>query len=236
MTDIIKLTAEKRNEKISANELRAKNILPAVIYGPNSENIRLSIKYRDFTRALEQAGESTLIDLSIDKAEPVKVLVQDLQQDPVSEVFTHADLYQLDMNEKLKVEIELKILGIEEIEKISGGEVIKTADKLEVECLPKDLVKELEVDLTEKLKEIGDVFHAKDVKLTTGLILAVAAETPIASLMEIKEEIIPEAAAAAAETAAEKTEGEGKEPTEDKDSAEPASEREKDGKAEKTNK
>jgi large subunit ribosomal protein L25 len=186
----ISLKAEKREGKV-----KEAGVIPAVVYGPGSANQSLKINYREFEKAFQAAGESTLIDLSVGTESPVKVLVHDIQRAPVSNDYTHIDFYQLDMHKKLKVEIELHFKNIEAVEKSTGGEVIRNTDKLEVECLPKDLVKEIEIDLTEYLKAIGDVFRAKDVKLTAGLELAIDGESPIASIQEIKEEVIEEVAA-----------------------------------------
>jgi large subunit ribosomal protein L25 len=122
--------------------------------------------------------------------------------------YIHIDFYQLNMNEKTKVDVELKFLGIEEIIKLTGGEISESVDTLEVECLPKDLVKEIEIDLS-VLKNIGDVLYAKDIKLPAGLELVSDPELPVASLRAIVEEKI-EVAAPESETPAPLTEKEAK--------------------------
>jgi len=179
---------EKREE--SPRETTAKKI-PAVVYGPGVKNQNISVNYRDFEQALKEAGESTLIDLTVGDKNPIKVLVHDMQKDPVSDNYIHADFYQLDMKKKTKVDVALKFLGREEVMKFSGGEVSESTDKLAVECLPADLVKEIEVGLS-VLKNIGDVLYAKDIKLPPGLELVSDAELPVASLRAIVEEKIEE--------------------------------------------
>ena len=60
---------------------------------------------------LKIAGESTLVDLTIDDQKPVKVLIQDYQTDPLSGQVIHVDFHQIKMDEKLHAKIELKFIG-----------------------------------------------------------------------------------------------------------------------------
>ena len=201
---IIQLEAKSRDIK---DESRKENIIPAVVYGPDTKNQNLKLDYKNFIKAYQEAGESSLLDLIVDNKSPVKVLIHDIQKDPVSDKYIHIDFYQLNMNKKLNVEVGLVFKGIEEVEKATAGEVIRTMDKLEIECLPKDLIKEIEVNLVEFLKNIGDVIYAKDIKLPEGLSLVTNNENTVASAQEIKEEIIEEPK----EEVAEGEEGEEKE-------------------------
>jgi len=184
----IKLNARQRGKE---KQGLGKEI-PAVVYGPNSENINLAIDAKEFNKAYHQAGESTLIELAVENQEPIKVLIHAVQRNPVNDQYIHVDFYQLAMNKKLVVEVELRFTGIEEVEKASQGEVTRNMDVLEVECLPKNLVKEIEVDIRKKLKEIGDVLNAKDIKLPAGLVLVTDPEASIISVQKIKEEIFEE--------------------------------------------
>lgn len=190
MTAII-LKAEPREKNKKAPEETAVKKIPAVVYGPKVKNQNIFINYRDFEQALKEAGESTLIDLAVGDKNPIKVLVHDMQKDPVSNNYIHADFYQLDMKKKTTVAVALKFLGRDEVMKLTGGEVSESTDKLEVECLPEDLVKEIEVDMS-VLKNIGAVLYAKDIKLPSGLELVSDVELPVASLRAIVEEKIEE--------------------------------------------
>ncbi|NMC51278.1 50S ribosomal protein L25 [Candidatus Kuenenbacteria bacterium] len=186
-------TREKGKKDFSSNEQKK---IPAVVYGPKVENQNIFINYRDFERVLRDAGESTLVDLAIGGKDPVKVLIHDMQKDPLNGECIHVDFYELDMSKKTRVDVELKFLGAEEVMKLTGGEISESVDHLEVECLPKDLVKEIDIDLS-TLKSIGDVIYAKDIKLPAGLELISDPELPVASLQAIVEEKIEETAPAA---------------------------------------
>ena len=230
MSDI-KLNAQSRQEDFK----RSQNEIPAVIYGPKSKNQNLVIDYKNFEKAYKLVGDSTLIDLSIDDKDSIKVLVHAVQHNPLDGNYIHVDFYQLDMTQKTQVEVTIKLLGLEQAEKSTGGEAVINSDKVTVECLPKDLVKEIEFDASEFLKEINGAVHAKNINLPEGLELITDGDAPIVTLREIKEIIIEETPSEEATEDEETTEGENKEESGDKteDGNESKSEDKPEGKKDK---
>ncbi len=198
----IKLTAylRKKGEKLPADKIAA------VVYGPKTDNQTLTVNYKEFERAYTEAGESTLIDLIIDGKGQAPALIHQIQYDPLSGRYIHVDFYQIDMDKKIKVEIDLILEGIEEAEKKTGGEAVVNLDKIHVECSPKDLVRYIKFDVSQLLNEIGDVVYVRDIQLPNGLKLITEEEIPVVSLQEIKEEIIEPAPEEAEAAEAEKTE------------------------------
>jgi len=170
MTKDIKLKATKRKEVgKSVNNLREAGLLPAVMYGHNLENVNISVKETDFAKTYQEAGESTLIDLVLDE-KPVKVIIQDVQLDPVKGGFIHADFHMINMKEKMTAYIPLKFTGSADAIKTYGGILVTAKDEVEVSCLPQDLVSEIEVDLT-PLMNIDDAIHISDLKVPEGVTL-----------------------------------------------------------------
>ncbi|MFH1890174.1 MAG: 50S ribosomal protein L25 [Candidatus Kuenenbacteria bacterium] len=183
----------KKNRQLLLNKK-----IPAIIYGPKSENKKLEVDYGEFNKVLKTAGQSSLIELSIDQNDPVNVLVQDIAKDPVSDKFIHIDFYQLDMGKSIKLDVVLDFIGQSPAVKEKNAEIIKTLDKIEVECLPKDLVRQIQVDISE-LADIGDHICSKDIELPDGLTLVSDGELIVVSAEEIKQEIILESTAEEAE-------------------------------------
>lgn len=148
--------------------LRKQNLIPAVIYGKDVSPKNLIVEYLPFSRLYKEAGESTLIDLKIDEKEPVKVLIQEVQIDPLTGKFAHVDFHQVKMTEKIKAEILLKFVGEAPAVKELGGTLVKSIDKIKIECLPQDLVHEIEVDIT-PLKTFEDAIKIQDLKIPPGI-------------------------------------------------------------------
>lgn len=166
---MINLSATKRDVQQNAlNKLRAEGRLPAVVYGHKVEPVSLSIDAIAFDKVYRQVGESSLFDLVIDNQPAVKVLVQDVQVHPTKKSVLHVDLHQVNMKEKITAEIPLKYVGEPKAVKDLGGVLIKNANEIKVECLPTDLVREIEVDIS-NLADFETGFMIKDLVLPKGL-------------------------------------------------------------------
>ncbi|TAK05387.1 50S ribosomal protein L25 [Patescibacteria group bacterium] len=148
--------------------LRAKGVLPAVIYGFGTDPRNLEIDARAFAKAFEAAGESTLVDVVVDGGAPVKALIQDIQQDPMTSRISHADLRAVNMKEKTTADIPLELVGEAPVAKGQAVVITKVHESLEVEGLPGDLVSQIIVDLS-GLTEIGQTIRVRDLKLPAGL-------------------------------------------------------------------
>lgn len=153
-------------KKVSA--LREKGLIPAVLYGHNVKGKMVSVPEIPFTKVFQKAGESSLIDLAIGSEPAVKVLVYDIQKDPLTEAFTHVDFYQVDMTEKLTTEIPLKFVGESRAMKELAGILVKSVNELNVRCLPGDLVHEIEVDIS-PLVTFDDAIKISDIILPPGI-------------------------------------------------------------------
>ncbi len=161
------LTLKTRgHEKLT--ELRHAGQVPGVIYGPDREPTPVSVASNEFVKLYNEAGESSLIDITVEgQTGAVKALVQDVQYDPVKSTIIHFDLRQINMNEEMHAAIDLLFVGESPAVK-EGGTFMKTHDTLEIKCLPKDLVSEVTVDLS-VLQTYDDAIHVKDIVLPSGI-------------------------------------------------------------------
>ncbi|MFH1173171.1 MAG: 50S ribosomal protein L25 [bacterium] len=192
------------------NNLRKQGLVPAVVYGQGQTTRNLTLKYVDLEKIYRQAGASSLIDLTIDNAESAKVLVSEIQHDPISGRYLHVDFNQIRMDKKLNTEIPLKFVGESFAVKSLGGILETSLQEVKVECLPQDLVHEIEVDLT-PLKNLDDMIYIKDLKVPAGIEILNGPDEVVALAVEPQqEEITPtapaEGAAAAAPAGEEKKE------------------------------
>lgn len=174
------LTVQKR-EPGNADLLRGAGNLPGIVYGPDRDATSISMPYQSFVKLYNEAGESSLIDLTIEgESEPVIVLVQDLQFDPVKDTITHADFKQIKMGEEMEANITLNFIGESQAVK-EGGTLMTDRDSIAIKCLPKDLVSSIDVDLS-VLAEFEQSIHAGDLTLPAGISLAGDADVLIAKV------------------------------------------------------
>lgn len=152
----------------SVKNLRNQGSVPAVVYGHGLKTISVTVDRIAFDKVYKQVGESSLVDLVVDGGKSIKTLVQEVQFHPTTGTVQHVDFHQVRMDEKLEVDIPLRFVGEAPAVKELGGILVKAVNELKVECLPKDLVHEIEIDIT-SLAEFNHSLHVKDIKLPAGL-------------------------------------------------------------------
>lgn len=200
----VKLSAQKREK----NEKLDKNHLAAVVYGKNVEAQSLKVNKMEFEKVFAAAGESNLIKLDLGSG-PMNVLVKDTQRDVMKNTFSHVDFYQVNMKEKLNVEIPLHFEGEPKAVKELGATLVKELHEIKVECLPTDLVDHIIVDVS-VLHSFDDVIRISDLPLPKGMEILDELATIVARIEEPKEEAPAEVVPAATATPVAPTEAEKK--------------------------
>ena len=137
--------------------------IPAVVYGPGVKNFSLEVNEKEFKKVFGKAGESSLIELLVEK-DKKPVLIHEIQQDPVSDKIIHVDFYQADLKEEVEVAVPLVFEGIAPAEKDLGGTLNKNMQEIEVKALPQNLPHEIKVNI-ESLKTFEDHILIKDLVL-----------------------------------------------------------------------
>jgi len=181
----ISLLAQKRDKREKPKNIRQKGLIPAVIYGPQTKPISLFVKAKEAEKAVE-VGTSHLIDLEINGTKK-KVLIYDIQFDPITDKIIHLDFYAVRMDQPIKTEIPLDFKGKPPAVKNKGGVLLTEKDSVEVECLPKDLVDEIKVDLT-VLKDLHDTIKVGDLKTPEGIEITEDKEVVIATIQPPRSE------------------------------------------------
>lgn len=176
----IVLESKERNERgRKVGKGRKAGMVPAVVYGKKIEPKSLWVNALDLSRLLKKFGESVIIDLKIDGKNNRKVLINELQKEAVSGNFLHVDLYQVNMAEKIEAEVPLEFVGESEAVKALGGSLVKSIDRISVECLPVDLPPRIDVDIS-AIKTFGDHILIKDLKVSDKVKIDLDPETVVA--------------------------------------------------------
>lgn len=193
---MFKLNAKIRKETgKKTDKMRKAGSVPAVIYGHKVKNINVEVDYKDFQKILKQAGESSLIELSVEgEKENRPVLIHDLQKDSVTDKYIHIDFFQASLKEEVEVKVPLVIEGVSFAVKDLGGTLVKNISELEVKALPQNLPHEIIVNI-DGLKNLEDRILAKDIKLPQGVKLKINPEEIVISIAKqenIEEELAKE--------------------------------------------
>ncbi len=184
---MLTLTVEKRDSKAKPETIRSQGKMPAVFYGPKQKSTSVTVSTIEFIKLFKKAGESSVIILKDGNIEH-EALIHDIDVHPVTGAPRHADFYVIEKGKKVKVHIPLVFEGISPAVKDKGAILIKVARELEIEATPKDLPRELKVDIS-SLLEFSSTITAKDIKLGAGVTLIAGPDEIVASVSEAKEEV-----------------------------------------------
>ena len=216
MAKQVKLKAERRQEtgRSAVRKLKARGIVPAVIYGAKEKPQSLQVSAREISTILSHAsGENILVELEIAGESGTKTaLVQEIQHAPVGGNILHIDFHAISMDEAIQAEVPLEPIGMATGVKTFGGLLEQSLRSLAVECLPKDLPDRIIVDVS--ALNIGDSLHVRDIQLPEGVTAKVQPDLTVFSVLapSVEEEpavVATEAAAAGPEVITEKKPAEG---------------------------
>jgi large subunit ribosomal protein L25 len=165
MVELVARLREKKGKKVKG--LRKKGILPAILYGPEIENLNLEVKEKEFEKIFKEVGESSLIDLCVGEKK-YKAIIHQVQKDPIEGKIIHIDFYSPSLKEKIEVKVPLVFEGVAPAVKDLGGTLVKNISEIEIQCLPDNLPKEIRVDIS-GLKSFQDFIFVRDLKLPEGV-------------------------------------------------------------------
>ena len=194
----IVVEAQRRDPagKNANRRLRKSGRIPAVVYGGKREPLPVLVDPHAISDVLHsQSGHNTIFSVSVEGSQS-NVMVKDYQLDPVRGTLMHADLYEIAMDQLLKLTVDVETVGEAEGVKIDGGILDVVSRSLEVECLPADIPKSIQVDVS--MLKINDYIRVKNLTANPKVRILTDPEVVIVTVAPpIKEEVVEEAAPAA---------------------------------------
>jgi len=174
-------------------QIRRQGWVPLVLYGPGFEPELYQAKVFETGRVLAKAGMTSLISLQVEGLdEPYNVLVRDVQRDVIADTLIHIDLYRVSMTQKLTTEVPLEFVGTPPLVKAGEAMLLTRVDRVEIECLPADLVSALQLDI-EALQTMDDVLLVRDIPVPEGItILTDGADEVVRLTFAVREEVVEE--------------------------------------------
>ncbi len=152
----MKLDAKKRETLGKKTKyIRREGGIPAVVFGKGIEPTNITLNYNEFDKTYKKAGKTNLINISLGE-EKVKVLVKDVQYDPVSGNISHASFYRPDLTVKTEAQVPVEIVGEEVNELIKSGTALalQLLQEITVEALPEDIPHSFTIDVS-NMNELG---------------------------------------------------------------------------------
>jgi large subunit ribosomal protein L25 len=171
--------------------------LPAIVYGHNTEPTPITLERLEFQKVFVKSGRTHLVDLAVD-GRTEKVLVREIQTHPRRLGPIHVDFYQVNLQEKIEVEVPVHLTGESAPVKRGDADILQPLHTIRVECLPSDIPAAFEVDIT-PLEEIEMELRVSDIGVPKGVTILEDADELVVKIVhkrELKvEEEIPAAEA-----------------------------------------
>lgn len=189
----IELRAETRTARgKKVKNLRAANLVPAVVYGPDMDSHSIQIGERALYRVLQEAESTALIYLFVDDAsEPRVVLAREIQRDILTGRTMHVDFYEVRLTETVRTMPRLEFVGEAPAVKSGMGVLITAMTSIEVECLPTELISSIEVDVS-VLETLDDTIFVSDLPVPDSVTIIADPGDVVASVVATRVEEIEE--------------------------------------------
>ncbi|MBU0504147.1 MAG: 50S ribosomal protein L25 [Candidatus Omnitrophota bacterium] len=191
----ILLNAEQREElgKSGNKALKKTGSVPAVVYKDGKESMPVKIGHKDLYKLLhEHRLENLVLNLNIkdDKnKKPRPCLIKEIQYDPVKGDIIHVDFNEISLTKVIKVNVPVTAKGEPVGVKQEGGSLEHILWEVTVECLPTEIPKDIEVDVT--ALKIGDSIHVKDITFPANIKVITEQEAVVLSVVSpMKEEVV----------------------------------------------
>ncbi|CAG9623080.1 50S ribosomal protein L25/general stress protein Ctc [Sutcliffiella rhizosphaerae] len=144
------LHANERTDfkRSSRTKIRQEGLIPAVVYGNNTENKSIAVNSKDFIKTIRETGRNGIISLEIG-SDKRKVMLYDYQIDPLkSEEFIHLDFHVVNFKSEIDVDVNVNVTGNAAGVK-DGGVLQQVLHAVSIKVLPNDVPDAIEVDVSE---------------------------------------------------------------------------------------
>ena len=152
MSDQIVLNAETR-ERTGSNKARVirkvDGMVPAIVYGDEKESLNLKLHLNELTKASQNELFYTQVLKILLEGQEEKVVLKELQREPVKGKFLHADFQRVSRKTKLKVVIPVNFVNEDDCEGIKneGGVISKSIREIEILCSAGNIPESIDVDV-----------------------------------------------------------------------------------------
>lgn len=204
--------------------LRRQGITPVHVFGHGIQSLALQCDTRELERVLGQAGQTRLVNLKLAKEKKARtVVVREFDRDWRKGQLVHVDFYQVKMEEKIRVEVPVVLIGEAPALKSKENMLDHELATFTVECLPAKIPDTIEVDVS-SLTELDQAIRVKDITLDKDISVLSSPDLVVAKVslrhVEKVEEEVAEEVVAEAEAAEEAAEGAEEAESEEKKSKE----------------
>src|SRR5437870_3316102 len=113
MAEIVVSAQNRENRgKNNARRLRAKGLVPAIVYGGKGDPQSVAVDPKTLLKVLRsESGRNTILSLDFGEGAKTSAILKKWQVDPIKENFLHADFYRIAMDVAIRVTVPVVARG-----------------------------------------------------------------------------------------------------------------------------
>ncbi|RSL30038.1 50S ribosomal protein L25/general stress protein Ctc [Salibacterium salarium] len=190
MATVLEANTRTDLRKSVSNKLRTDGYVPAVLYGKDTESKPVSVPNITFIKTIREVGRNGIIELDVEgESEKHKVIVHDIQVDPIKDYLVHIDFFEVDLKSEMEADVSVNLQGDAPGEK-EGGILSPLLYNVTVRALPTDIPEEIAVDISEL--GIGDSVQIADLASGKGFEFVNEPEETVVTVLPPEQEKEPE--------------------------------------------
>ncbi|MBL9157824.1 MAG: 50S ribosomal protein L25 [Verrucomicrobiales bacterium] len=178
------LQAEKRDVKgtTASKRLRRSGVVPAVIYGGNSDAL-IQLDGKSFTDLARKHSANFLVNIEVSGEKGKLAIVQDIQRNPLNGSLIHVDFRAVTESDTIHAVVPIELHG-EPVGVKAGGLLEQLVHEIEIHCRPADLPEKLINDV-EGL-ELGQTLKVSDLNLPKGVTVKMDGDVLVAIINQTR--------------------------------------------------
>lgn len=186
--------------------LRQQGVIPVHLYGPGVDPQPLQCETTKLVDVLVRAGGNTAVTVTVQGGRETHLaFAREIQWGPRRDDILHVDFLAVDASRPVSAQVPITLIGDSPGARTAGGTVMQQLRDLNVEALPLEVPRELELDLS-MLTEPDGVLRAADIVIPGNVTLLTDPEDVVVRievLRVIEEEVFAEEEGAEASTESE---------------------------------
>ena len=198
----LKVVGRTGGTKSETKSLRTQGLVPASIYGPKIVNQNCAFSEKEMRKVFSNDfGSNFILTLASDSKDlnGKRVVLKNVDRDPLTWALTHADFYEIAMDRPLTVSVPLRFNGNPEGVKTGGGILQVIRRSVRIKALPDAIPAAVDVDISGM--QLNDSLHLADLKFSDKITVLDSTSFTVVSIVEAEKEEVKEVAVAAEGTA-----------------------------------
>ena len=175
--------------------LRRDGVIPVHLYGPGVEPQPLQCETTALVDVLVKAGGNTAVNVTIQGGKETHLaFAREIQWGPRRDDILHVDFLAVDASRPVSAQVPITLIGDSPGARTAGGTIMQQLRDLNVEALPLEVPRELELDLS-LLTEPDGVLRAGDIAIPGNVTLLTDPEDVVVRievLRAVEEEVLGE--------------------------------------------